>query len=391
MDLQPAGRLCTEESWLSAPQSSGCRQQLVAKVPEEARPEAEDAPRTQIDTEPTLCTEEAWLTSPRDHAGAQEKPVDRIRLLSWNVGLLRLRIGGSPRAEVFANPPHSDERLPFLPAAILSTSPDIVALQECYEEAHFNFIRDELAPMLPHSARVKSGGCTRFHNGLNLFSRFPITEVTLTPYRQAALLEQLVASKSQLEVTLEVPGVGKVKVVNIHTTAGGSAPEAEGTDAIREDEIDEAVAACNYATRSGACSAVIIIGDLNAGPEASVGNYRHLLAKGWRDAWVAAKEAGACTGPQYTWDPANFLNSTGPHASCPGQRCDHVFLRSNSTFTVDPNDVNPRDELASWAVEHAQVLFTEPTVALPNGSNSTMSDHHGLLVDIVRPPPVLAE
>ncbi len=388
MDLPPAGRLCTEESWLSSPQS-GAREHLGSTLLEEARPAVETTPRTQVGTEPTLCTEEAWLTSPRDH-GTQQKPaVARIRLLSWNVGLLRLRIGGSPRAEVFANPPHSDQRLPFLPGAILSTSPDIVAIQECYEEAHYNAIRDELATVLPHSARVQSGGCTRFHNGLNLFSRFPITEVTLTPYRQAALVEQLLASKSQLEVTLDVPGVGKVKVVNIHTTAGGSAaPEDAGTDTIREDEIDEAVAACDYAVRSGACGAAMIIGDLNAGPEASVGNYQHLLAKGWRDAWAAANEAGTCTGPQYTWDPANFLNSTGPHAGCPGQRCDHVFLRSSSSFTVDTNDVKPRDALANWVVERAHVIFTEPVVALPDGRNSTMSDHHGLLVDIACPPPV---
>jgi hypothetical protein len=91
-----------------------------------------------------------------------------LKILTWNVGLLRLRICG---VEVFSNPPFADQRLPYIPDMIRKKGADIIALQECYESAHAEMITDSLKDIYPYCARVDSGGVARFHNALMLLSR----------------------------------------------------------------------------------------------------------------------------------------------------------------------------------------------------------------------------
>ena len=51
----------------------------------------------------------------------------KLRVLTYNVGLLRLKLFGL--CEVWANPPYSAQRLPLIPDKLKSVNADIITLQ----------------------------------------------------------------------------------------------------------------------------------------------------------------------------------------------------------------------------------------------------------------------
>ena len=173
---------------------------------------------------------------------------------------------------------------------------------------------------------------------------------------------------------MEVPGAGKVTVVNMHLTAGLH-PVSEAAVATRRRQIKEAMAVCDAARTSGSRVA-FIAGDLNAGPEAAPENYEQLLEAGWRDAWVEANGSGGSSSSSgATWDPANALNSGGVHSDCAPQRCDHVFVSPGSSASVN--------------VRAARITSTDAVAVAAGGKEITASDHYGIAADftIHAPPP----
>lgn len=63
-----------------------------------------------------------------------------------------------------------------------------------------------------------------------------------------------------------------------------------------------------------------------------------------------AQAAGKLTdGPAFTWDPANYLNTIGPHSSCPGQRCDHLFIPTSAAPEVRPQHTSIKNDSAAAA------------------------------------------
>lgn len=296
-----------------------------------------------------------------------DSPVTKLSILTYNVGLLRYRLFGC--CEVFANPPFANARLPLIPDALRKTNADIIAIQECYEARHAAFICESLAATYPYTARVNSGDCCfKFHNGLLFLSKFPVEGCFLDRYQKVSALESALATKSSLCVKVSIPGLGKVTFVNMHTTAGGEAdPEHPDVDEDREDELKQAVDVCLDATNNDGIA--VIVGDLNCGPEASPGNFNYILGNGFRDMYKEAVDAGKLAdGPKFTWDPKNYLNEIGPHASCPGQRCDHLLL--------------PRVGMEQWQITKCTVVFTDKIADIGQGKLSTLSDHHGVLFEI---------
>lgn len=309
--------------------------------------------------------------------------------VTYNVGLLRLRLCGSG-VVVFANPPHAAERLKHIPEALRRYPADVLALQECYEEAHAEYLCEELKDLYPHVARIDSQTTVRFHNGLLVLSRHPIVHARLQPYHRVAALERYLATKSNLIVDIRVHDDDDNdddddevwRLVNMHTTAGGAVdPEHPGTDADRQDELKQAADA---AVENPDASCGIILGDLNCGPEASPENFDYILReRHFRDTYAEAVEAGklrhpttntTADHPTVTWDPKNYLNAIGPHKDCPGQRCDHVLLPAG----------DDKKNMADWQVERVEIILTEASVSLANRKQSTLSDHYGLLVQITK-------
>lgn len=282
-----------------------------------------------------------------------------LSLLTLNCGLLRLGLLGRALLEPA---PFIKERLAALPTALRAVDADLVALQEIYRAAHKRQVMAALADRWPH-AIFPGGKLLKLDSGLLVLSRHPIAADSFHPFTAAPGDERRFVHRGFFATLHEVPGVGRVRLLSFHTTAGGLGhdPEAAITDAIRERQID---AILDYAERDPATPHVLI-GDLNAGPPVSMGNYRQVLARGYADLYAEA-HGEAAAARAVTWDSQQPLNRRGPHAHQRPQRIDHVFLH--------------RRWLDRFAVAAARIVFAEPVVAVPAGMRVTVADHYGVHV-----------
>jgi endonuclease/exonuclease/phosphatase family metal-dependent hydrolase len=301
----------------------------------------------------------------REGVVANNEAGKHLKILVYNCGLLRLRgVGGGI---IFENPPLADERFASLAAAILSSGADLVALTEIYEDAHVSELLKAVAGTYPNHARGDPRSTMakkiKFHNGLMYLTKawVSIEESRCIRHKEAAAMEKILGDKAMLIVKVSAGDLGRICLVNMHTTAGGGL-DPEAVDKVRESELEEAVKEVGKAMIGG-CKG-IILGDLNMGPEASPINYQFMLEQGYRD------EVISCVPEEkhknvMTWDPANPLNSVGPHAKSPPQRCDHIFIHHT----------------AGLISSSAEMMYTEATIETANGL-TTLSDHYGLQVHL---------
>ena len=291
-----------------------------------------------------------------------------LRVLTFNCGLLRWRVLGYT---AFASPPFVPERFEAivcsLPKLLESRLVDVCALQEVYEAEHVERLVRAMSPYMPYHARVDNHRVLQFHNGLLIFSRHPIDDVSLRKHARSSMLERLFGCKSCLTIRVSLPSGRSLSLTNLHTTAGGGAdPESTAVDDVRESELLEVMEVCEHTQAAGHES--VIIGDLNAGPDCSAANY-HLLARhGYTD---AAADVKPPLGP--TWCASSKLNNLTVFAKCPDKRIDHLFLHPQ----------------ASLVPCHAETVFTEPVVRVPAPEPDTaqlslvpLSDHYGVLFEL---------
>jgi len=295
-------------------------------------------------------------------SSSSSQQVKQLILLTWNCGLLDYKLFGC--VSVYSNPPHADLRLPYMPAAILRSNADVVVLQEVYAEAHFLYLKEELAATYPFYGRQESGGALAFHNGLVTFSKYPVEKCYLDKYQKVSRLEYYLASKSSLVCTVNIHGE-RYTIINLHTTAGGEScnPEDADADMDRESELAQALKCAQQALDAN--EHVILIGDFNCGLEASRGNYEFVLSNNYKDAYLSA--VSKTPEKRFTWDPTNLLNAVGPHSTTCAQRIDHVMLPKSS----------------EWEGTSSAIIFDEQVVHI-KGEMHTISDHYGLCVTLSR-------
>lgn len=314
-----------------------------------------------------------------------QNDIKRIKILTFNAGLLDVRIFGFV---VFSNPAHSETRLPYLAASLRSTDADILCLQEVYTTAQISLITDTLKDVYPFSAHSFSSGIKLVQNGLLILSRWPILSQHLRRFTVSSFVEDWIANKSILSATIDVPGVGLVTVLTCHTTAGGEVADSAdpSVDKLRQPELQEVADLAKEASKRG--ELVIIAGDLNCGPDASVGNYMSLLV--WsRDVFEEARQVDKICDSNlqnlWTWDPTIYLNSSNVHRASPGNRVDHCLL---ATFPSTTASGNLSISWSAWRANSGKILFKDPCATVKDGASVkhaiTLSDHYGLLVEIER-------
>lgn len=228
---------------------------------------------------------------------------EELRLLTFNMGLLKIRLMGMPVVET---PPHVDDRfkamLAAIPAAVVKHNVDVLALQEIYDDDQLSRLMAVL-PMLPYVARIANHRFWQSHNGLAYLTKWPVSDVRILKHRQASALEAAFACKSCLHVTLNDTPLGKLSLANLHTTAGGGMdPEAGSVDRVRQSELQEAINISLEASRAG--YAPLIVGDFNCGPECSCENYDFMRSQGFDDVVLPHAKSVGCT-----WDPTSPLNN----------------------------------------------------------------------------------
>ena len=271
-----------------------------------------------------------------------------LRLLTFNTGLTEIRLFG---AALYADVPHVPARAAHLAPALRRIDADIALLQELVPERVKARLADELRDLYPHRAGIAED--TRFYGtGLLTLSRHPLGDASCTPFAEQTFEEGLFGPRGMLACTVCAPGPGRIRVINLHATAGGAYRQRrrQGAPDRRSAQLAEAIGAAS-APFDGA---VVLAGDFNCSRASAPWVGERLEAAGFTDA-----TAGVSGG---TWDPRNPLNRG--RASGDARTVDHIHVRAS--------DGRP------LTVAGARIVLDEPVVPHAGGA-LPLSDHYGLL------------
>ncbi len=277
-----------------------------------------------------------------------------ISILTFNAGLLDVRVLGLP---VHRPLPNVDERLNTLIAGLREIAADIVCLQEVYHRRHQRRLARQLHDLYPHCAGLRRHS-VRLGCDLMILSRYPVLASRQIRFLRAMPEESLFTNRGLQEVSIGWPDFGRLRLVHLHTSAGGlfRHPESAPAEAIRMQQLDQALALAAGTPHDP----VLLVGDFNAGPEASRFQYQRILGARYSDAFLVGGGQGI------SWDPSNPLVARGKEWHLPPQRIDHLFLNNRAAELLRPVD--------------ARIVFDEPRVRLAGGVRLPLSDHYGVLV-----------
>lgn len=287
----------------------------------------------------------------------------QLRILTYNTGLYRVRVGGVTLIEPIR---HAQARVAALADAIRSIDADVVALQEVFDDRHLFPLMEALRGTYPYIATGRDAHTPTFlrdHSGLCILSRCPLNDIRHEQLRDAALEERLFIVKGLLTASIDSP-LGPVSIINTHLTSGGifRDPEGQWMVPIREQQVEHLAEICGILPHP----VRLLVGDLNTGPEFAGSNYNRLLERGLLDTWHLDPNP-THRAKQVTWELTNPLNSRELHKTSTPQRIDHAFLHPDSLKTV--------------RVIRSVPVLHEATVPTPEGM-MTVSDHYGLLLEL---------
>jgi endonuclease/exonuclease/phosphatase family metal-dependent hydrolase len=289
-------------------------------------------------------------SNPRDSGAAE------LRVLTFNLGLLALRPSGRLPLS-----PHVEARLAAAPHHLCATGADVIALQEVYAARHSRFICDAMTETHPHAFVPRHRG-SLLGSGLMFLSRYPITDGGFVACGRARTLDGMVSDKGCLWVAVDVPALGRIRLMTVHLTVGGvfRRPDDDESVGHRRIEIEHALAVADRHEPA------ILLGDFNCSPTISPENYRRIIAAGYVDAFAAAC-APDIRDEAATWDAGNPLNVAGRYRHSPSQRIDHVFV--------------PRT-LAGGLIPRAADIVLRQRVVEIGSSKLPLSDHYGLMATL---------
>ena len=279
----------------------------------------------------------------------------RIRILTLNAGLLKIFGRSLPT-------PFVSQRLAALPGQLRETMCEIAVLQEVYGDTRRHCLAESLKDIYPFAVHPRKKRNFGLENGLMTLSRYPASG-ELELFLDAAPDETLFDSKGFLVTQHWLSKDITLKIVNLHTTAGGAfrRPEHRAIDLIRSRQIKQVLNRVQ-----GLGSPLIVAGDLNAGPGVSESNFHQLMEAGFVSLhdWIHGQTSEA------TWDPENPLNSNGLYKICPPQRIDHLFVKSTDLAENRISAVS------------STICLKEPTVNIRDKKAVTVSDHFGICAEI---------
>ena len=280
-----------------------------------------------------------------------------LRILTLNTGLTEIRLLGAP---LYEDVPHVVARAAHLAPALRGVNADIVLLQELVPQRVKVRLAAELRDLYPHGAGITED--SRFYGtGLFTLSRHLMTDASCTSFAQQTPEEGLFGPRGMLACTVETPGFGRVRIINLHATAGGAYRRKRRLGAAdrRSAQIAQAIEAAGRPFDGP----VVLAGDFNCDPAADPTAGGLLRDAGFADVAAGLPDDAR---PQGTWDPANPLNRG--RAAGPARRVDHIFVRPGG---------NP-----GIAATAARIVLDEPLVPLPDGEPLPVSDHYGLLAKL---------
>ena len=303
----------------------------------------------------------AGTSSPRRSAAAVGG--DTLTILTLNVGLVRVAIAG---ITVFEPAPFIPERSAALPASLVASGANIVALQEVFRGTHRKQIIEATRDTFPYAAWAKAPAFG-LGSGLLILSDRPLEEPRQFRYSRHPLDERFYAQKGLLMAKVDAGPLGPLRIVNVHTTAGGKFLDydAAKTMALRSSQLAEILEV--LAAPSDAPT--LLLGDFNTGPRAAEKNYREILEAGYVDI-VKEANGGTPEADLCTWDPEQPLANGKGDQKGEARRLDHVFVAEKDRSRLK--------------VEDACIVFREPVVRVTGGRMMPLSDHYGVLTRLGR-------
>ena len=277
-----------------------------------------------------------------------------ISILTFNAAIQDVRI---LRQSMYRPLNAIDSRLAELINQLKLIDADIVCLQEIYHPDLQHKLYSAVQSIYPHAIGFAMNRFKlRLGSELLIFSKFHLHDEEFFRFKCATLEERCFTSKGFQKVTVNLPKVGKINLFNFHMSAGGyrSHPESRAMETIRFTQIQQLL---NITLDK---MPTLLVGDLNAGPEASNNNYRQVLNDGFKDSFKMADGNGL------TWDPENPLVLSGSESYLPAQRIDHIFVNHAALSRLSPIS--------------GEVVLTEKSIHVDKNQSIPISDHYGVQV-----------
>jgi len=283
-----------------------------------------------------------------------------LKIITLNCGLLDFDVFGLP---IFSNPQYSHKRVHYISNSIRNQNADIIALQECFNIKYTKFIIDQLKDLYPYNVFYNTETLTKLTNGLVFLSKYQIVESQFIEFNVHASLEAIFATKGFLKCCINIPNIGKINFINLHTTSFGDPPEDNDEIMSYNKQVlnEQLKQILNYS-----CEKTIILGDFNCGPNNSTINYNFLLNTDFIDTIGTLNEFKNLD--LYTWSPDSILTKNGPHSHYSRSRIDHIFINKY---------------LFNYAkISNGKIVFTEEIVPINDKQLSTISDHFGIFIEL---------
>lgn len=298
-----------------------------------------------------------------DPADSGRRPPESLRVMTWNVAMLPGLIG-----RLAGHEPADAERVHRVCDEILTAAPDVVVLQEVFDEDARRVLSERLRTVYPYRVeKCGAGGLMVEDSGLFFASKhrvLPGSEVfEAFSHRGGLLNEERLASKGIFGAWVELSHGRAVGIFNTHLQADGDRVGAFA--GVRRRQLAQIRKLIERSVARAARTHevyVLLLGDLNVvGETVDAVSTRLCATQEYIEAVSMLPEATdlvrarAPDRPLYTWEPPQ--ESKEPH----GQRLDYVLALCGGP---------------------AQPLICRGVELTRRGRGKLLSDHRGIVVDL---------
>jgi endonuclease/exonuclease/phosphatase family metal-dependent hydrolase len=274
-----------------------------------------------------------------------------LQIMTFNLGLLSLVLAGRWRIDLV---PFARQRLAAVPAALISSGADVILLQEVFAPVDRAMLQAAVENHFPYHASAETAR-KWLGSGLLILSKHPLSDIVFEPFVDHDLLHRFYR-QGFLMVTVQVPNLGLLKLLNVHLSISAflSHPESAASIACRSREIARLLeVARSY-------EADIVGGDFNCGPQNAAANYEAIVAAGYLDGFADCNRVEA---EGHSWSRSNFIVASGRYHYLPDHRVDHLFFSQHPSARFRPT--------------HAGLALTAPIVKTSAGA-VPLSDHYAM-------------
>src|SRR5262249_34107212 len=117
--------------------------------------------------------------------------------------------------------PYIEQRLAAAPEQLRRIPADVIALQEVYATSHRQLLQNALRDSYPYVCFSKTAQSI-LGSGLMVLSRHPIVQVEFLAWHGAPFVDNLVSEKGCLWVSVDIPGFGILRLLNLHLSVGNT-------------------------------------------------------------------------------------------------------------------------------------------------------------------------